>query len=41
VLFIPREICGDAHGEMLISSMGSDKQRMALLVVQQQERSTA
>jgi hypothetical protein len=34
VLFIPLQKCGDAHGEMLISSMSGDKQRMALLVVQ-------
>ena len=41
VLFIPLQKCGDAHGEMLVSAMGSDEQGMAVLVVQQQERPAA
>src|SRR5260221_3828642 len=39
MLFIPLQKCGDAHGEMLVSTMGRYAEGMALLVVQQQERS--
>ncbi len=41
MLFIPLQKCGNAHGEMLVTAMGGHEQGMALLVVQQQERSAA
>jgi hypothetical protein len=41
VLFILLQKCGNTQGEMLVPAMGGDKQRMALLVVQQQERPAA
>lgn len=39
LLLIALQKCGKARGEMLISSMGGDEQRMALGIMQQQERS--
>jgi hypothetical protein len=41
VLLIPLQKCGDAHGEMLVSAMGSSEEGMAMLVMEQQERSAA
>src|SRR5260370_2946406 len=41
VLLIARQECGDARSEMLVPSMGGDEQRMAVLVVEQQERSAS
>ena len=36
-----RKVGGNTCGEMLITAMGGDKQGMAVLVMQQEERSTA
>src|SRR5258708_8892637 len=41
VLFIARQECGDAHCEMLVPSMSGDEEGMAVLVVEQQQRSAA
>jgi hypothetical protein len=41
VLLIPLQKCGDAHGEMLVSAMGSGEEGMTMLVMEQQERSAA
>jgi hypothetical protein len=41
VLFIARQECGDSSGKMLVAARGGHKQRMTLLVMQQQERSAA
>ena len=40
-LFIPLQKCGDSRCQMLIAAMGGHEQRMALLVMQHQERSAA